>query len=63
MLVKYKLLVPVKMMPHIVGILQEISAHDAQLSFLCYLFMDEIWEELALLDFTELADFILKHLR
>lgn len=51
------------MMPHIVCMLQEISAHDSELSSLCYLFMDQVWEELALLDFTELADFILKHLR
>ena len=49
-LINYKSMIEIAMLPHICGLMQEISVMCCPLSPLSYLFLEEVWEELAMLD-------------
>ena len=56
-------MIDIQMLPHLCGLLQQISVFCSTLSSLCYLFIEEVWEELALLDHYELSKFIVGYLK
>jgi len=62
-LVKYKNIIDIEMLPHICNLLQDVVASNCGLSSLCYLFIEDVWEQLSLLDFNDLTSFLLRHIQ
>ena len=43
-------MIDIEMLPHICGLMQDVSKCEATLSPFCYCFVEDVWEELSVLD-------------
>lgn len=62
-MVGYKQFVPIGVLPHLGKLMQQMASYSVCLSPLCYQVLEQISPELCSLDFIDISDFLLAHLK